>query len=520
MKYIKILILVLLTLGSFYGYSWYDPNANNVAPNWHYRVPINIPVNASINSTIKVDVDFNALMTQLGVTGTFDNNSPRIVRPNESLAAQQEYSDRIYNGVLDPAANAQGEIKFILEDAGPSVYYLYFDTIENGTKAINPQAPINGNFEHSNGAIPTGWTTSSVNANGAQNNEVYDSSYGDSYSGTLTCSDQAINNADTSPNNKNSPASTTGRKWHLLGYRNKCEDGSNGKKEKITISKSITVPSSNMGRLNFFFQLQAYDSVDYDLFQISINNTIIDHTQLNIANTNNALVINTTGIGRRNQYSAYLVDAGWQQGSLNLAPYAGQTITVSFNTTFAADNIFRSWIKLDDIEWSIVTATLGSAEMQRPEISMKKVSATISDPINGTSSPKAIPGATVEYTITPSNHGDSAADNNSISIVDAIPSATALYVGDINSAGSGPVNFIDGAIASGLSYNFISLESNADNVSFSNDNGATFSYTPVADADGVDTNVTHIKISPTGQFSANTATGAPSFTVKFRVKIL
>ncbi|HFC92742.1 MAG TPA: hypothetical protein ENJ51_08005 [Leucothrix mucor] len=517
MKIIKALIALLLVLVSANTLAWYDTNNATTAPNWHYRVPINVPANATINSTIKFDVNFNTLMTQLGVTGTFDSNSLRIVRPNEALVLQQEYSERLYNGVLDPASNAQGEIKFILEDAGPSVYYLYFDSIENGAKAISSQAPINGNFEHSDGAIPTGWITSSINANGAQNNEVYDTTYGDNYSGTLTCSDQAINNADTSPNNTNSPASTTGRKWHLLGYRNKCEDGPNGQKEKITISKSITVPASNMGRLNFFFQLQAYDSIDYDLFQISIDNTVIDHTQLNIANTGNALTIKTTGIGRRNQYSVSLVDAGWQQGSLNLAPYAGQTITVSFNTTFATDNVFRSWVKLDDIEWSLVVATLGTAEMQLPEISMKKTSATISDPINGAISPKAIPGALIEYTITATNNGASATDNNSIAIVDAIPASTALYVADIASAGSGPVKFNNGVVASGLSYNFLSLGSNTDNISFSNDGGASFNYTPVADADGVDTNVTNIKVTPSGQFSAKTAADAPAFQVRFRV---
>ncbi len=520
MKYIKLFILLSLTLSSFYAYTWYDPNTANVAPNWHYRVPINVPANASINSTIKIDVDFNALMTQLGVTGTFDINSPRIVRPNESLALQQEFTDRIYNGVLDPASNGRGEIKFILEDAGASIYYLYFDTIENGAKAANTQATINGNFEHSNGAIPSHWTMTNINAHGAQNNEVYETSYGATYSGAITCSDQAIHNANTSPNNLNTAASTTGRKWHLLGYRNQCEDGIGGQKEKITLSKSIVVPANNAGRLNFFFQLQAYDSINYDFFQLTINNTAVDHTQLSIPNTGNKLKITTAGIGRLNQYSVSLIDAGWQPASFDLSPYAGQTINISFITNFAGDNVYRSWIKLDDVEWSVVTATIGTAEMQLPEISMKKTSVTISDPINGTSSPKAIPGALVEYTITPSNQGDSAADNNSISIVDVIPTATALYVGDINTVGSGPVNFIDGAVASGLAYNFINLGSTTDNVSFSNDNGATFNYTPVADADGLDTNVTHIKITPTGQFSANTAAGAPSCQVKFRVQIL
>ncbi len=520
MTYIKSLLLFIFILGSFYTYSWYDTNAANTTPNWHYRVPIYIPANTAIDSTIKLDVDFNALMTQLGVSGSFDINSPRVVRANGALVTTQEFTDTIYHNVIDPTSNGKGEIKFIVEDAGAITYYLYFDTLENGAKAINPQATINGNFEHSSqGAIPSNWTISSEFAKGAQNNEVYDTSYGASYSGTVTCSDQAINNADASPNNAGNGASTTGRKWHLLGYRNKCEDGDNGKKEKIKLHKTIKVPATNAGVLSFYFQLQAYDSINYDFFQIEVNQVAIDHTQLGIANTDNHLTIQAAGIGRRNQYSSSLVDAGWQRATLNLSPYANQTITISFVTNFAADNVYRSWIKLDDIEWSIVTASLGTPEMQRPQLSMQKTTTTLSDPINGTTSPKAIPGAMIEYTITATNSGDSATDNNSIAIVDAIPDSTALYVADIAGVGSGPVNFTDGAIASGLTYNFTNLNSSSDNVSFSNDGGISFNYTPTPDAEGIDSNVSHIKITPSGAFSAKSGTNIPSFQLRFRVLV-
>ncbi len=517
MKIIKALITLLLTLVSANALAWYDTNNASTAPNWHYRVPINIPANTSINNTIKFSVDFNALMTQLGVSGTFDNNSPRIVRADETLLATQEFTDRIYNNVIDPVSNAKGEIKFILEDAGATTYYLYFDTLQNGAKAANPQTTINGNFEHSAVPTPSNWTLSAINANGNQNNEIYDTSYGDNYSNNLTCSEGRISNADTSPHNAGNAASTTGRKWHLLGYRNKCEDGANGQKEQIKINKTITVPATNAGNLDFYFQLQAFDSSNYDFFQLQVNNVAVNHTQLNIANTGNHLNISIAGIGRRVTYSSNLVDSQWQHASLNLLPYANQTITISFVTNFAGDNAYRSWVKLDDVEWSIATATLGTPEMQLPEISMQKTSATLSDPVNGTSAPKAIPGAIIEYTISATNNGASATDNNSIAIVDAIPASTALYVADIAGAGSGPVKFNNGVVASGLSYNFLSLGSNTDNISFSNDGGVSFNYTPVADADGVDTNVTNIKVTPTGQFSAKTAADAPAFQVRFRV---
>ena len=77
------------------------------------------------NQTIKLDVDFNALIASLGASGTFDVNSPRVVRPNDALVSQQEFTDIIYSGVIDPLNNGRGQIKFIAEDAGVGPYYLY-----------------------------------------------------------------------------------------------------------------------------------------------------------------------------------------------------------------------------------------------------------------------------------------------------------------------------------------------------------------------------------------------------------
>ena len=100
---------------------------------------------------------------------------------------------------------------------------------------------------------------------------------------------------------------------------------------------------------------------------------------------------------------------------------------------------------------STATTTVNSA----PSISLQKTSITLSDPVNGTSNPKAIPGALAEYSIKATNSGLSATDNNSIFISDAIPANTALYVNDISGVGSGPVRFVDGTPPSGLSYSFL-----------------------------------------------------------------
>ena len=154
-----------------------------------------------------------------------------------------------------------------------------------------------------------------------------------------------------------------------------------------------------------------------------------------------------------------------------------------------------------------------------PNVSLQKNSITLSDPVNGTSNPKAIPGALAEYSITATNTGSGTADNNSIVITDGIPANTALYVNDISGSGTGPIRFVDGATPSGLSYNFVSLASTTDGLSFSNDGGATYVYVPSPDADGVDTTVTNIRIATLGQFLASSGSGDPSFKVLFRVKV-
>ena len=155
----------------------------------------------------------------------------------------------------------------------------------------------------------------------------------------------------------------------------------------------------------------------------------------------------------------------------------------------------------------------------RPEITLQKTSTTLSDPINGTNNPKSIPGALSEYTLTATNEGLGNADTDSIIISDAVPSNTSLYIEDISGAGTGPIEFLDGLPSSGLSYSFSSLASTSDSLSFSNNGGSTYSYVPVADAMGLDSNVTHVRVATQGTFQASDGSSSPNFSFKFRVQI-
>ncbi len=159
-----------------------------------------------------------------------------------------------------------------------------------------------------------------------------------------------------------------------------------------------------------------------------------------------------------------------------------------------------------------------------PDIIVVKSVQTFSDPYNGETNPKAIPGAVMLYTIIATNQGGSATDADTVVIIDPIPANTALFVGDIDGPGpaTGPVFFTDGTSPdeSGLlPYTFTSLDSTTDDVDFSSDGGTTYTYVPVPDGNGFDTNVTHMRINPKGTFKAASGGDIPTFEIKFKVRV-
>jgi uncharacterized repeat protein (TIGR01451 family) len=149
---------------------------------------------------------------------------------------------------------------------------------------------------------------------------------------------------------------------------------------------------------------------------------------------------------------------------------------------------------------------------KRPSLSVTKISDVLSDPVNGATNPKRIPGAVIRYAVTVTNSGPGVVDASTVVITDPVPGNTTLCVSTL--CGNPIVEFVDGSTASGLSFNY------ASNVSFSNTVGgvAPFTYTPVADANGFDAAVTGVRIAPSGTFAAAGA-GNPSFTIRFRVKV-
>jgi len=154
-----------------------------------------------------------------------------------------------------------------------------------------------------------------------------------------------------------------------------------------------------------------------------------------------------------------------------------------------------------------------------PSLTVVKSNSLISDPLNNAVNPKMIPGATVRYTLAASNSTAGTADSNSTVFTDIVPAGMQLFVGDVGSAGSGPISFTNGATSSGLTYSFVSLASTTDSLSFSNNGGTSFAYTPVADANGYDGNITHVRITLTGAFAGKTGATDPSLTMQMLMKV-
>jgi hypothetical protein len=348
---------------------WYQGEA---PASWHYRVPLTLPGGAAQHSMVHVDVDFNALFSALSIDPaavSLDLNSPRVVGPANQLVPQQEFSPHRFNGVLDSTGNGRGEIRFIAAEApAAGTYYLYFDITAHGSKPMNPADPVNANFEHSDGPVPTSWVRSAVNTGGGENNEVHYTGPGSSV--TLrrsTCGEGlGFQSVDTGPNTQSGQA--TGLAWYLLGFRDRCEDGPIGQNELVQLSRSITVPAGTAaGELQFHFAVQGWDGVDnasqYSWFALLVDGQPVDQTSLGISNTGpaaNRLIITPTQIGP-NGYGTYR-DYGWRQATLDLSAYAGTTIEVRFQTRHHIDNQYRLWVKLNDVRWSEQQASLGDPE--------------------------------------------------------------------------------------------------------------------------------------------------------------
>jgi hypothetical protein len=140
-------------------------------------------------------------------------------------------------------------------------------------------------------------------------------------------------------------------------------------------------------------------------------------------------------------------------------------------------------------------------------LTLVKTSSVISDPINGTTNPKAIPGAIVTYSILVTNTGNSAVDSNSVLLIDSLP--TAMRVGT-----SATPTFTQGSPTSALTFT-ASTDIKYSNAATAPTTYAGCTYTPVSAYDAA---VKFVCVNPKGTMAASTGT-PPSFTISFQAQL-
>ena len=152
------------------------------------------------------------------------------------------------------------------------------------------------------------------------------------------------------------------------------------------------------------------------------------------------------------------------------------------------------------------TATLSFTLTVTPQqTTMLVTTATTWDAVSGTTDPKAIPGSRRRASITIANPDIVALDRDTLALVLPVASGTIVAL-DGDGTGSGPVvQTTDGSPASRLTLSYVSPSSTADDVDFSSDGGATWTYVPTAGDTTSEAMVTHIRIRPQGSMAAGSA---------------
>jgi uncharacterized repeat protein (TIGR01451 family) len=177
------------------------------------------------------------------------------------------------------------------------------------------------------------------------------------------------------------------------------------------------------------------------------------------------------------------------------------TVTVVYgNHTTAPANPGNQWMSIHDMTTCNPVVSLG----------MTKVSSVFND---GVSPQFFIPGNDVVYTIALSNTASGSVTDDTVFLLDPLPSNVTFFNGDADGSGPGTTPVIFTNNGSGLTFNY------ATDVRYATTAPANFAactYTPTA---GYDANVRYICVNPKGRMTGQSGATAPSFSISFRAKI-
>ncbi len=195
---------------------------------------------------------------------------------------------------------------------------------------------------------------------------------------------------------------------------------------------------------------------------------------------------------------------------------AGATSLTQYTAVMACTNAASSTTTLPTTVGGAVTPRMGDVisctitNTRRPgnaTLTLVKTSTVLSDGVNGTTNPKAIPGAVVRYTILVTNTGNSAVDSGTVLLIDSLPAA--MSVGTAASP-----TFAQGSPSSGLTFT-AATDIRYSNAATAPTTYAGCSYTPTS---AYDPAVKFVCINPKGVMAASTGTPT-SFSISFQAQL-
>ncbi len=151
-----------------------------------------------------------------------------------------------------------------------------------------------------------------------------------------------------------------------------------------------------------------------------------------------------------------------------------------------------------------VTMTVGPRD-----VTMTVSSAVTWDSVNGTGRPFALPGSKGRTSLAVRNPDLVPLDDGSLALVYRVPARTSIALDGDGTGSSTVFGFTDGSPASGTTLSYVA-GSATDDVDFSADNGATWTYSPVAGNRASEAAVTALRFRPKGAMKAGSA-----FTLSF-----
>jgi hypothetical protein len=195
---------------------------------------------------------------------------------------------------------------------------------------------------------------------------------------------------------------------------------------------------------------------------------------------------------------------------------AGATSLTQYTAAMACTNAATSTTTLPSTVGGTVTPRMGDVisctitNTRRPAnatLTLVKTSTVLSDGINGTANPKAIPGAIVVYTILVTNTGTAAVDTGTVLLMDSLPPE--MIVG----TAANPT-FAQGSPTSGLTFT-ASTDIRYSNAASVPTTYAGCTYTPTS---AYDPAVKFVCINPKGVMAASTGTPT-SFSISFQAQL-